>query len=120
MSMTTDAHNAVALVARGFDEPTRCLHFRVGFYRDAEHALQALRLIGDYNAFDGEAVAQAVAPFLDVVQEAEVGRESSPVLYLTLGYDAVSEFRHTIEAALRGVYADELDWTGDTLRAWWD
>lgn len=118
-----DQENAVALVERGYNEPTRCLDFRVSFYiyAGATHALRAVRLIGGYNEFDGEAVAQALEPFLtpDAAYRVAVGREGSPVIYLTT-VTCAPEFRHEIENALRDVHADELSWTGDTLRAWWD
>jgi hypothetical protein len=115
-----DQENAVALVERGYNESTRCLNFRVNFYNDPAHTLRAVRLIGGYGAFDGEAVAQALEPFLtrDVAYGVAVGRENSPVIYLTVG--CRREFYHVIENALRDVRADELDWTDGTLRAWWD
>lgn len=121
--MASDNENGVELVRRGYNEPTRCLDFRVSFstYGDGRACvLAALRAIGGYNNFDPELVAMALDPFLahDVVRRVDVGREGSPVIYLRT--DAVPEFRHVIENALRDVRADELDWTGDTLRAWWD
>lgn len=124
--MPSDNENGVAIVKRGFTQGTRCLSFRVGFNmlhggRDA--ALAALRAIGGYNKFDGDAVAHAVDPFMgtgDVLWTVEVGREYSPVVYLHVKSGVVPAFRRIIEHELREAHADELNWRGDTLRAWWD
>lgn len=117
--MSTDNENAVALVKRGYDEPTRCLSFRVAFYCDPPNALAAIRAVGRYNDYDGERVARALEGFLvaDVVQRISVGREGSPVLYLNV-YDSAQ--RPAVEAALAAAQAGELGWTDGTLRAWWD
>lgn len=124
--MPSDNQNGVALVKRGYTEGARCLSFRVGFNMAGDGracALAALRAIGGYNAFNGDAVADALDAFMgmdNVLWTVEVGRENSPVVYLHVKSDVVPAFRHIIENALREVHADELDWAGNTLRAWWD
>lgn len=119
--ISTDDQNAVALVRRGYDEPTRVLHFRVAFQATAA-ALDALRAIGDYNEFNGDRVARALygslpgreAPCLRV----DVGRENSPVLYIR-GLHA--EHVDAVKAALYEAGVEELG-IGPLglLRAWWD
>jgi hypothetical protein len=121
---TTDNENGVALVQRGYEESTRCLDFRVRFWAAGDGpacALAALRAIGSYNNFDGWAVAQALEPFAEKCVIA-VGREGSPVVYVEPRYGNEGVTKAAIEAALRDVNADELDWQDKnrTLRAWWD
>jgi hypothetical protein len=124
--MPTDNENGVALVARGYNEDTRCLSFRVAFdaYGDGiSCAASAAGAIGDYNDYDGVRVANAllrIKPDYIRYPGIEVGRESSPVIYVTLRPDCPPEKRNAIENALREAKADELDWESDTLRAWWD
>lgn len=124
MSMQSDDENAVDMVKFGFTEETRNLHFRVTFpvYGETKYALEAIRSIGGYNDFDGDIVADAIEPFLARVSYpgVEVGREGSPVIYITLQNQLDVDLLYE---AMRQARADELDWSGRdnlTLRCWWD
>ena len=112
----SDRENTIEILRRGYDEDTRSLSFRVGFYRDWDAAFECLRIIDRYNDFNAERVIAALEPFAkdDGVSYIEVGREGSPVLYIK--YGPLEE----IAEALRNAAADELDIEGSYLRAWWD
>lgn len=127
-TQTTDNENGLALVGRGYDEPTRCLHFRVCFAMSAvgcgdgtECALIALRILGDYVGGNATELADALAPLTSKFWQITVGREFSPVVYVDVMDEAT---KPEVEAIFRAAGADELDWAesglGRTLRAWWD
>src|ERR1019366_3292901 len=62
-----------------------CTDFVVRFNKyDFDHLEQAIKNVGDYNEFNGAAVAKAFAKIKHLVYNAEFGREGSPVLYLKL------------------------------------
>lgn len=117
----TDEQNAVELVRRGYEEGTRCLNFRVNFYTwsdsGIDNALEAIRLIGGYNEFNGEVVAEALRPVLKDCMSIAVGREGSPVLYFRTND---SDTKTRLRKVLRKLRADEIDTEGRELRAWWD
>jgi hypothetical protein len=111
---------ALGMIARGYDNGTRCLNFRVRFAR-GEGAGAACRLIRDYNAFNGEAVAERLEGLLATIPPAQighiyVGRENSVVVYVQVGEQHSTE----VMLAMREVEAAEVDFTNDEVRAWWD
>lgn len=122
-----DAEDQVALkmVRMGYatDEDTdqyRVLTFSARFNRKPL-ALDALRSIGQYNGFDGEAVAQALDNVVpdDAYSPITVGREMSPVVYVsTIGVNGADT--EAVKSALRDVGADEIDEDRHSIRAWWD
>jgi hypothetical protein len=124
--MNTEDLTAFSIVNLGYalDDPTdqhRCLNFRVGF-TDHEAAFSALVAIGDYNEFDGARVAQAIKSVgLDRYTRIMVGREGSPVIYVGPFFgDRDKTMLSTLTAKLQDVAADECDFDGRLLRAWWD
>lgn len=122
----TEDEVAQRIVSLGYalDDPTdaeRVLNFRVRFNTKAG-AFAAIRSIGDYNAFDGDQVADAldkVLPEDRSITTISVGREGSPVIYVGPFYPG--DPAAAVKNALRDVHADELDMTKHReLRAWWD
>jgi hypothetical protein len=102
---------------------------------------QAVRVIPEYNAFSGTAVAAAVEQFRGKVMEWNFGRDSSPVLYVSLaksnaqvekwssdlpGLIPVDEQKATAAAIFKmfqQLGADEVAFTDenqDRIFAWWD
>lgn len=122
-TLSAEDVTAVEMVRMGYavDDPTdqaRCLTFRAALTLDG--AVEALRAIGGYNLFDGEAVGEVLARIsIGDYAQIQVGREGSPVLYIRTGCGTTID-REGIERELRAVHADELDWDGSTLRVWWD
>lgn len=106
-------------VKRGYSEMTRSLNFRVPFtnFRDAARAIRA---IGSYNYFDGDAVAEVLEP--SMLAGIEVGREGSPVLYFHFHMGTTVADRLSLMHELRLVHADEVDYdeAEHKIRAWWD
>jgi len=96
----------------------RNLHFRAEF-KTAEGVRAALLAIGNYNGFDGVAVAAALYDALDwsAGPRVLIGREGSPVIYV----DTPAPERAAVRKALLRVAVDELDDDGHRwVRAWWD
>lgn len=126
MNRQIEDATAARMVALGYalDDPTdhnRCLGFRVAF-NTTEGACAALRSIGDYNAFNGDAVAEALQPLAASGggTRISVGREGSPVVYVGPFYSGDEEEQREFMEALRLVGADEIDLVGREIRAWWD
>lgn len=101
-------------------------------------AAHLVRLVKQYNNFEGERVASAVTSLRGRVAGVEFGREGSPVLYLELPYwtnqreeatgpgvkiaaaendDFVAELRALFVNELK---ADEFSARGRRVRIWWD
>ena len=103
-------------------------------------ATPLIRLVKEYNEFNGERVAAAVEKLRGRVSGVEFGREGSPVLYIELPYwthqreetvptgmgikitDAesdkiVEELRHVFVSELK---ADEFSVNRRRVRIWWD
>jgi len=103
-------------------------------------AAPLIRLVKQYNEFQGEAVAKAVEEFHGRVSGVEFGREGSPVLYFELPYwshqreEAPSGTPHAkisdaendlLVAELKkifvgGLHADEFSVNHRRVRVWWD
>lgn len=104
------------------------------------HATSLIRLVREYNEFNGERVAAAVEKLRGQVSGVEFGREGSPVLYIELPYwthqreetvlngignkitDAendkvVAELRQLFVGELK---ADEFSVNRRRIRIWWD
>lgn len=121
--MQTEDATALAMIRSGYalDDETdqhRVLTFRAGF-NEVENAFEAIRAIGSYNGFDGEAVAQALETANTERARIQVGREGSPVVYIDGLYpnDQVA----TVKLALEQANADEIDEVRPgTVRGWWD
>jgi hypothetical protein len=64
------------------------LHFRSPYFRTDElktdEAQAVMRIIDEYNRFDGKKVADAIEQYRGRIAAYEFGRESSPVLYIQL------------------------------------
>ena len=120
--MTTDNQNGVALVERGYNEPTRCLNFRVGFptYGDGRDcAIKAVEAIGQYNSFDPARVVPVLIGMVELSRgygEIMVGRQSSPVIYVRCTETEAT----AIMAEFHDASADECDYCDGYVRAWWD
>lgn len=115
----TDRENTIELLRLGYDEPTRSLNFRVGFFNDWEAVFECLFIIDTYNAFDAEEIVKALRPFTALFMRLEIGRESSPVMYFS-DWANTGELE-AIGKALSDVGADEVDIDeSGTLRVWWD
>lgn len=120
--MNTEDTTALAMVRLGYalDDPTdesRCLNFRVGF-TEGSAAAEACLAIEAYNEFEGTKVVTAINRIIAIDRFARiyVGREGSPVLYVT-AYGKADQ----VMAALKDAGPDELDLDGsNTVRAWWD
>ena len=101
---------------------------------------EPIRLVKEYNEFNGERVAAAVEKLRDRISGVEFGREGSPVIYIDLPYwthqregadtsvqgtritDAendrlVEELRQVFVGELK---ADEFGVDGRRVRVWWD
>jgi hypothetical protein len=103
-------------------------------------AVPLIRLVKQYNEFDGERVAAAVEKLRGRVSGVEFGREGSPVVYIELPFwthqreeSALNGIRTKITDAdnekfvadLKQVFVDELkadefSVAGRRVRVWWD
>lgn len=84
------SEGSLNLLRYGYNEPTRALEFRVGFYM-GEGVIAALEAIGEYNYFEPGKVTKALivlANHKQLARRIEVGRETRPVLYLDLSEKA--------------------------------
>lgn len=103
-------------------------------------AAPLIRLVKQYNEFQGEAVAKAVEKFHGRVSGVEFGREGSPVLYFDLPYwshqreeapfgtpqTKISDSENDLLVAelkqifVIGLHADEFSVNHRRVRVWWD
>lgn len=103
-------------------------------------AAPLIRLVKQYNEFQGEAVAKAVEKFHGRVSGVEFGREGSPVLYFELPYwshqreeapfgtpqTKISDSENDLLVAelkkifVIGLHADEFSINHRRVRVWWD
>jgi hypothetical protein len=114
----------VNFVRIGFNDA--CTSFLVKFYStEFDDLEQAISNVGDYNESNGPTVAARFAAIKHLIDCAEFGRESSPVLYLRLRPD----YRDKIVEVIRALYSvktskpDESDINAHdnlNLRFWWD
>jgi hypothetical protein len=126
----SDSDNAVEMVRFGYNEDTRNLNFRVGFYlpRELDYVLESIKVIDQYNDFNYHNVVPAVrevceqhlAPYSEVY----VGREGSPVIYFESRNGDADLDMQEIENLLNDANCDEFD-VEETrykaqIRAWWD
>lgn len=118
-----------------FGLPVRSLNFRTERMRP-EVIAPLIRLVPNYNNFEGSMVADAVLLLRErgFVDGAEFGRESSPVLYLHIPYwvgqgeerrrlepDEIDVAKKATMDAMKELEADEIDEdVPNTIRAWWD
>lgn len=121
----SDEQNAIEMVRMGYDEPTRNLNFRVGFYTFfgiSDPVCEAIRAIGPYNNFEPENAVAALQRAEEAIgSKISVGREGSPCLYIEVDYPDKDDARkNAIMAAMREAKADEVDFEGREVRAWWD
>lgn len=93
--------------------------------RDRTTLQAALQAIGRREHFDGPAMMSDLDPLLEVAQRIEVGRESSPVLYVHLAAEtqqsyvppaSPSEYRRYTDAELIEHAQQVLDW-GERMQA---
>lgn len=124
MPNSTEDATAAKMVRLGYalDDPTdaeRVLDFRATF-NDPHAAFNAIEDIGGYNDFEGGKVAQALAGAeVGMHTRIAVGREGSPVIYVGPFFDSDDEQARIMEA-FRATRADEVDFDGRMIRAWWD
>lgn len=103
-------------------------------------AVPLLRMVKEYNEFDGERVAAAIEKLRGRVSGVQFGREGSPVLYIELPYwthqreetmpagagTKISDAENNkLVGELRKVFVDELkadefSQSGRRIRIWWD
>jgi hypothetical protein len=117
-----------------FNKNYRVLNFKT-IPCQADKAKELVKLIDDYNNFNGEKVAEIVEKIGGVKVEGsleaefEFGREYSPVLYIHL-WDFTPSMIEWVKSLLESVEADEIHVVpistrakrnGFTkIRAWWD
>jgi hypothetical protein len=127
--MNTDNQNAVDLVRRGYDEDTRCLHFRVSFFGSSsfEDAIDAVEIIDSYNGFLWEDVDIALRKCKELIGHyfyIHIGRESSPVIYIEFWGMLDDVIKDQLTEIMKDAQADEVDWQKsnkrEILRCWWD
>ncbi len=132
VSSTETKRDHVNFVRVGYNDA--CTDFVVRFNKyDFDQLQQAIKNVGDYNAFNGAAVAKAFASIKQLVYSAEFGREGSPVLYLHLrredasvpgtGYplgadEVMAAFKRLRKHGPDEAWADQYD--AASLRFWWD
>lgn len=118
-----------------FGLPVRSLHFRTERMRP-EIVTPLIRLVPQYNAFEGPAVADAVLLLRErgFISSVEFGREGSPVLYLyipswvgtdeerrRLDDEEIETAKTAVKQAMTELLADEIgEDVPNTIRAWWD
>lgn len=120
---TSEDNTALAMLKLGYavyddTDQNRCLNFRVGF-NDPRAAAEACVIIDSYNEFDGRRVAKVITDIavLDKYARVSVGREGSPVVYVS----SWSGDLDIIQGMLKSARPDECDLeSGNTVRAWWD
>lgn len=98
-------------------------------------AIRVIKLVKDYNNFNGEKVATAIQQIRkiwgsDYQLSFEFGREGSPVLYVSLPYWKNKKEKYTEAerkektelslAVLKATQTDELWEENNKIRAWWD
>jgi hypothetical protein len=103
-------------------------------------AEKLVRLVGDYNNFNGPKVADALLRFRGKVSGVEFGREGSPVIYLELPYwthqreevswsgqgtrisdaESVALATEIKQAFVGEMHADEFSVDKRRVRIWWD
>ncbi len=117
----------------------RMLRFRTEPLKDIDEVKNMIYLIDNYNDFHPDVVASVVEEFIDDVMYLEIGRESSPVIYVyipfwthqqiknrddSMGRKLTDEEREKITyrvvKALRNAKADEVFPERYWVRAWWD
>lgn len=112
-------------VKRGYDEATRDLDFKTRPV-SPEVAKRMAHIVGGYNQFDADNVSHAIDKIADVVGYIEFGRESSPVMYITIADDVKDVDRAVgkIRRAFKDALADEINLDAGLLetkvRVWWD
>lgn len=143
LPLEVDQQVAETFVRIGFglnkDQRFQSTEFLTPRLRTAQ-ATPLIRLVKEYNEFNGERVAAAVEKLRGRVSGVEFGREGSPVLYIELPYwthqreetlpagmgtkisDAdndklVAELRHVFVGELK---ADEFSISRRRVRVWWD
>lgn len=86
-----------------YEKGQRCLTFLTDRWVEPQKAIELVRFIGPYNAFDPETVVKKISAANDEIDHLRVavGREGSPVLYFEV--DSVSAFEKHFEK-----YADEF------------
>lgn len=143
LPLEVDKQAAEAFVRLGFGlnegQRFQSTSFLTPFLRTPQ-AAPLIRLVKDYNEFNGERVAAAVEKFRGRVMGLEFGREGSPVLYIDLPYwthqregaDTIGQGTRISDAEndslveeLRQVFvddlkADEFGVDGRRVRVWWD
>lgn len=110
---------------------------------DFDTFAECVRAVGPYNDFEPELLLKVIEPIFGSLMRAEVGRESSPVIYLYLPFFTTQQIgrpklvvsepipeaeREQLERAIRvmglAVKADEIDRAHDVkpycMRLWWD
>jgi hypothetical protein len=146
--LTAQTRDALQFVALGYGDNRgfRSLNFRTEKL-NTDQTQAVVRLVKEYNQFDGAAVAAAIEQFRGRISGYEFGREGSPVLYIELPYWTSQAEAHAVQAAeagpgrriedaerdalieeMRVVFVDRLkadefdiEEIGDRrLRVWWD
>lgn len=143
LPLEVDQQAAEAFVRLGFGlnegQRFQSTAFLTPFLRTTQ-AAPLIRLVKEYNEFNGERVAAAVEKLRGRISRLEFGREGSPVLYIELPYwthqreEADTSIQGTritdaendrLVDELRQVFVDELKADefgvdGRRVRVWWD
>ena len=143
LPLEVDQQAAEAFVRLGFGlnegQRFQSTSFLTPFLRTTQ-AAPLIRLVKEYNEFDGERVASAVEKLRGRISGLEFGREGSPVLYVELPY--WTHQREGVETLVKGIRipdaendrlveelrqvfvdelkADEFGVDGRRVRVWWD
>jgi hypothetical protein len=131
--MTSDLEKMKKFVKLGFNDCS--VDFRIREVNEKD-IIEIVKLIKDYNEFNGEKVAKAIAKINKIWNNSyqlsyAFGREGSCVLYINLPYWKLGKDDYTIAERkakidttleiLQQAKADELSLLdNDTIRAWWD
>jgi|SRR6185312_3085490 len=86
---------------------------------DFEQAKRYLRIIGEWNDFEAENVIRAFEFVTDYIAHYTVGREYSPVVYLTVRESEAARLPGILDD-LTSALADERHVDGNRIRLWWD
>lgn len=85
-----------------------------------KHALEDTE--GKYNRFDIYSITDTLQEVLDDLDSLEFkpGREYSPVMYVRSKGGEVSDLKTLQKTAKNILSADEVSFSGESLRLWWD
>jgi len=129
--------SAQAVTKICYNEETRNLDYRIKC-ENLNDLKKCVEIIEGYNEFDAEKVNRALedhtntliqSPYNDEIQnpafEYEIGREGSPVIYISERFDQVKDFEERMNIIAKEALADECNIEPSGIgrsqaRLWWD